>query len=86
MKKWAHDLHKEFSKEELQRTSKFMKKCSSSLVIKEMKIKTTLTFSLTQVRICHELTITNAGKNVEKQECGTIHNSQVMETANMPHH
>jgi hypothetical protein len=51
MKKWAHDLHKEFSKEEVQMTSKNMKKCSSSLLIKETKIKTTLTFPLTQVRM-----------------------------------
>jgi hypothetical protein len=50
-KKWVYDLHKEFSKEELQRTIKYMKKCSSSLIIKEMKIKTTLTFPLTQVRM-----------------------------------
>jgi hypothetical protein len=51
MKKWAHDLHKEFSKEEVQMTSKYMKKCASPFAIKETKIKTTLTFPLTQVRM-----------------------------------
>jgi hypothetical protein len=51
MKKWAPDLHKEFSKEEVQMDRKYLKKCSSSLVIKEKKIKTMLTFPLTQVRM-----------------------------------
>jgi hypothetical protein len=34
MKKWAHELNREFSKEEVQMASKYMKKCSNSLVIK----------------------------------------------------
>jgi hypothetical protein len=46
VKKWTHELNKEFSKEEFQMASKYMKKCSTSLVIKEMHIKITLRFRL----------------------------------------
>jgi DNA transposition AAA+ family ATPase len=51
MKKQAHELNREFSKEEVRMIHKYMKKCSTSLVIKEMQIKTTLRFHLTLVRM-----------------------------------
>jgi GTP cyclohydrolase I len=50
MKKWAHELNL-FSKEEVQMARKYMKKCSISLVIKEMQIKTALRFHLTPFRM-----------------------------------
>jgi hypothetical protein len=51
MKKCAHELNKEFSKKEVQMANKYIKKCSTSLIIKEMQIKTTFRFHFTPVRM-----------------------------------
>jgi hypothetical protein len=49
MKKWANEKNRAFSKEEVQMTKKHMKKCSTSLDLKKMQIKTMLRFHLTPV-------------------------------------
>ena len=51
IRKWSTELNKEFSHEELQMAEKLLKKCSTSLVIREMQIITTLRFHLTPVRM-----------------------------------
>jgi len=51
IKKWISVLSKEFTAEECQMAEKHLKKCSTSLVIRKMQIKTTLRFHLTTVRM-----------------------------------
>jgi hypothetical protein len=59
IKKWATELNRTFSKEEIQMVKKHMKKCSPSLAIKELQIKTTLRFQFTPVRIANIQNTTN---------------------------